>query len=66
MAVPGEPVISTFTVSSEEALVGDEVTLRWSVDNTDKLLLTINGVTETFEDSNDFNGERKLAIEKAP
>jgi hypothetical protein len=65
MAVPGEPVISTFTVSSEEALVGDEVTLRWSVDNTDKLLLTINGVTETFEDSNDFNGERKLAIEKA-
>lgn len=64
LAVPGEPVISTFTVSAQEALVGDEVTLRWSVDNTDKLLLTINGVTETFEDSKDFNGERKLAIEK--
>ncbi len=65
MAVPGEPIIATFTVSSQESLVGDEVTLRWSVDNTDKLLLTINGVTETFEDSKDFNGERKLAIEKA-
>lgn len=65
MAVPGEPVVSTFTLSSQDALVGDEVTLRWSVDNTDKLLLTINGVTETFEDKKDFNGERKLTIEKA-
>lgn len=64
MAVPGEPVISTFTVSSQEALVGDEVTLRWSVDNVEKLLLTINGVTDTFEESADFNGERKLVIEK--
>lgn len=65
MALPSEPEITTFTLSTEKALKGDEVTLRWSVDYADKMLLTINGVTETFEDPKEFNGERKLMIEKA-
>ncbi len=64
LAVPGEPVVSTFSASSTEALVGDEVGLRWSVDHADQVFLTINGVTETLDDPKTFNGERKQLIEK--
>ncbi len=64
LAVPSEPLISIFSASSNEALVGDEVGLRWSVDHADKVFLTINGVTETLDDPKTFNGERKQLIEK--
>ncbi len=64
LAVPGEPVISTFSASSNEALVGDEVGLRWSVDHAEKVFLTIDGVTKTLDDPKTFNGERKQLIEK--
>ncbi len=64
LSVPGEPLVSTFTASSTNVLVGDEVGLRYSVDRADKVLLTVNGVTETLDDPKTFNGERKLLIEK--
>ncbi len=65
LAVPNEPVIKTFNVSqSDNVLVGDTLTLRWSVDNATEVSLTINGVTEVFDDKKDFNGERSITIEK--
>jgi len=64
LSLPGEPSIRTFTVSEKEAMQGDSITLRWSVNNADKVALTINGVTEVFEDPATFNGERTLLLEK--
>ncbi|MEM5775142.1 MAG: Ig-like domain-containing protein, partial [Anaerolineaceae bacterium] len=62
LAVPSEPSINTFVVGDNDVLVGDYVLLRWSVSNAKKVLLTINGVTDVFENPEDFNGERNLFI----
>ncbi|MEI7844522.1 MAG: FHA domain-containing protein [Chloroflexota bacterium] len=63
LAVPGEPQVNTFMVSANEVLVGDTVILRWSVGNATKVVLTVNGVSDVFEDPKQFNGERNLFIE---
>lgn len=64
LAVPNEPQIDTFSLSDTDVILGDSVLLRWSVQNADSVLLTINGVGETFTDPKDFSGERTLLIEE--
>jgi hypothetical protein len=63
LAVPNEPSINTFMVGDNDVLVGDSVLLRWSITNADKVILTVNGVSDVFENPEDFNGERNLFID---
>jgi hypothetical protein len=63
LQVPSEPAIKTFSVSkTDDVLQGDKEILRWSVDNSNKVQLTINGVTEVIDDKTKFNGERELDV----
>ena len=70
LAAPGQPRISTFTISNTKStksgsvLQGDLLLLRWSVENASKVKLTVNGVTEIFEDKAGFNGEKQILVTK--
>ncbi len=65
LSVPSEPLVNTFTLSkTDNVLFGDQVQLRWSVDNATKAQMTINGVTEVLEDKAGFNGEKPILVTK--
>ena len=65
LSVPSEPVVNTFTVSKTDGLLfGDQVQLRWSVENATKAQMTINGVTTVLDDKSGFNGEQPILVTK--
>jgi hypothetical protein len=63
LMIPTSPTITTFSVDKTDIFEGDTVNLKWSASNADRVLLTIDGVTETLPQDK-FNGEKAVTLRK--
>jgi len=63
LVVPPSPNIAVFDVDKTKVDQGNPVKIRWSVTDTDKLLLTIDEVVYELT-AEEFSGERSVVMEK--
>ncbi len=63
LVVPPSPNIAVFDIDKKEVDKGNPIKIRWSVTDTDKLVLTIDEVVYDLT-AEEFSGERSVVMEE--